>query len=119
MAAAPPTAETVAPGELVMDRWRPIKPLGSGGSGSVWLARDERTGLDAALKIVTREGKAGSRAEREAAAAARLSHERCLRARALAHDERHVYIAYDYVPGETLRDAMRGGRLDDAAALEA
>ena len=67
----------------------------------------------------SREGKAGSRAEREASAAARLRHQRCLRAYSLARDERHVYIAYEYVPGETLRDALRGGRLNDAAALEA
>ena len=44
--------------ELVLDRYRPLRPLGSGGSGSVWLARDEQTGLDVALKIVPREGKA-------------------------------------------------------------
>jgi len=119
MAGAAPTTEPVAPGELVLGRYRPVKPLGAGGSGSVWLARDEQTGLEVALKIVTREGKAGSRAEREAEAAARLTHERCVRVRGLGHDERHVYIAYDYVPGETMRDAMRGGRLDDAAAVEA
>jgi hypothetical protein len=118
MAVVETTPEPVAPGELVLGRYRPLKPLGSGGSGSVWLARDERSGLDVALKIVAREGKAGSRAEREASAATRLRHEHCLRARALAHDERHVYIAYDYVPGETVRDAIRGGRLDDAAAVE-
>jgi serine/threonine-protein kinase len=116
--AAAETPDPVA-GELVLGRYRPVKPLGSGGSGSVWLARDERSGLDVALKIVQREGKAASRAEREASAAARLRHERCVRAYALAHDERHVYIAYEYVPGETMRDAMRAGRLDDAAAIEA
>src|SRR3954454_11960292 len=109
----------IAAGELVLARSPPSRPLGSGGSGSVWLARDERTGLEVALKIVPREGKAGSRAEREASAAARLRHERCLRAYSLQRDERHVYIAYEYVPGETMRDAMRGGRLNDAAALEA
>src|ERR687888_68610 len=103
---------------LVLDRYRPLRPLGSGGSGSVWLARDERTGLDVALKIVAREGKAGHRAEREAVVAARRRHERCLRAYACGSDSRHVYIAYEYAPGRTLRDALRGGEVRDAEAVE-
>jgi hypothetical protein len=104
--------------ELVLGRYRPLKPLGSGGSGSVWLARDERNGLDVALKIVPREGKAASRAEREAEAAARLRHPGCQRAYGFGRDSQHVYIAYEYVPGRTLREAMRSGELDDAAAIE-
>jgi Protein kinase domain len=105
--------------DLVLGRYRPLRPLGSGGSGSVWLARDEKRGIDVALKIVRREGKAASRAEREAKAAVRLRHERCLRCLAFASDDQHVYIAYEYVPGCTLREAMRDGRLDDWAAVEA
>jgi hypothetical protein len=104
--------------ELVAEHYRPLRPLGSGGSGSVWLARDERTGLDVALKIVPREGKAATRAEREAMAAARLRHERCLRAYGLERDSRNVYIAYEYVPGQTMRQALRAGELNDAAAVE-
>jgi protein kinase-like protein len=105
--------------ELVAERYRPLRPLGSGGSGSVWLARDERNGLDVALKIVPREGKAATRAEREALAAARLRHAHCLRAYALERDTRNVYIAYEYVPGQTMRQALRAGELDDAATVEA
>ena len=107
------------PSELVLDRYRPLRPLGSGGSGSVWLARDEASGLDVALKLVPREAKPAARAEREAAAAARLRHPNCLRAFALAHDERHVYIAYEFVPGQTMRQRMRAGTLDDRGAVEA
>src|SRR5919199_3091840 len=110
---------SVAPGTLVLGRYRPLRALGSGGSGSVWLARDEETGLDLALKIVSREGTLGPRAEREAAAAAQLRHKRCLRVYARARDGSHVYIVYEYVPGRTLREALRAGELDDEAALEA
>ncbi|HZC30460.1 MAG TPA: serine/threonine-protein kinase, partial [Gaiellaceae bacterium] len=104
---------------LVLDRDRPLRPLGSGGSGSVWLARDERTGLEVALKIIAREGKAAIRAEREAAAASRLRHPSCLRAYTFARDSRNVYIAYEFVPGRTFREVLRAGELKDAAAIEA
>jgi len=103
----------------MLGRYRPLRPLGSGGSGSVWLVRDEQTGLDVALKIVPREGKAAARAEREAQAAAKLRHPSCLRAYAFARDSRHVYIAYEFVPGRTFREAMRAGELDDRSAIEA
>ncbi|HLY94904.1 MAG TPA: serine/threonine-protein kinase [Gaiellaceae bacterium] len=104
---------------LVLDRYRPLRPLGSGGSGSVWLARDEQTGLEVALKIIAREGKAAVRAEREAAAAARLRHPHCLRAYAFDHDSSSVYIAYEFVPGKTFREALRAGELVDKTAIEA
>jgi eukaryotic-like serine/threonine-protein kinase len=113
------TAAVGAPSGLVLNRYLPVRPLGSGGSGSVWLARDNETGREVALKIVPREGTGGSRAEREAAAAARLRHPRCLRAHALARDAGHVYIVYEYVAGRTLREAMRAGEVNDSAALEA
>ena len=105
--------------ELVLDRYRPLRPLGAGGSGSVWLARDEKTGLDVALKMIAREGKAAARAEREAAAAAHLRHPACLRAYGFGRDSRHVYIAYEFVPGQTYREALRAGTLTEDDAVEA
>jgi hypothetical protein len=84
----------------------------------VWLASDERTGLEVALKIIAREGKAAARAEREALAARRLRHDRCVRAYDVGHDSGHVYIAYEYVAGRTLREAMRADSVSDADAIE-
>jgi serine/threonine protein kinase len=114
-----PAALALKKSAPVLGRYRPIRPLGSGGSGSVWLAHDDETGMEVALKMVPREGRAALRAEREAEAAARLRHPACLRAYDLGHDTRHVYIVYEYVPGRTLREAMRAGVLDDASAVEA
>ena len=93
---------------LFLGRYRPIRPLGSGGSGSVWLAHDERSGREVAVKIVPREGKSGERARREAQAMAKLEHPRCLRAFACGRDAEHVYIAYGYVPGCTFREGVSG-----------
>ncbi|HEY7605042.1 MAG TPA: serine/threonine-protein kinase [Gaiellaceae bacterium] len=112
------SAHAAAPG-LVLGRYRPLKPLGSGGMGSVWHAFDTRKEREVALKIVPRAGTAGPRAEREATSAAQLEHPACLRAHALARDEGHVYIAYEYVPGRTLRHALERGELDDGASIEA
>src|SRR5438552_1697454 len=81
--------------------------------------RTGQNGLDVALKIVPREGKAASRAEREAEAAARLRHPSCQRAYGFGRDSQHVYIAYEYVPGRTFREALRSGELNDGSAIEA
>ena len=105
--------------ELVLERYRPLRPIGRGGSGSVWLSRDERTGLDVALKIVPREGKRAARAEREMEAASRLRHPRCVRAYEYGEDDGHVYIAYEFVQGRTLREVLRTDGLSDADAVEA
>jgi hypothetical protein len=113
------TAVALTENHLVLGRYRPLRPLGSGGGGSVWLARDEEEGREVALKVVERDGKPGARAEREVDAATRLRHPRCLRALALARDDRHVYVAYPYVAGRTLRDALRAGAVDDWSAVEA
>jgi hypothetical protein len=104
--------------DLVLGRYRPLNPIGSGGSGSVWLARDERGGREVALKIVARDGKAGSRARREVEAASRLRHRRCLRPLDFGLDDQHVYIAYRHVEGKTLRQALRDGEVDDRRAIE-
>ena len=111
--------EPVPSNGLVLGRYRPLRPLGSGGSGSVWLCHDEQAGMNVALKIIGREGRAEPRAEREAAAATRLRHPNCLRAYGLEADDRHLYIPYEYVPGITLRQALRSGQLGDDGAIEA
>jgi len=52
-------------------------------------------------------------------AASRLRHERCVRAYDFGGDSGHVYIAYEYVQGITLRETLRAGKLGDRDAVEA
>ena len=111
--------EPVSSNGLILDRYRPLRPLGSGGSGSVWLVFDEHSGEKFALKIIAREGRAAPRAEREAEAATTLRHPHCLRAYGLETDDKHLYIPYEYVPGDTLRQALRTHQLGDEGAVEA
>jgi eukaryotic-like serine/threonine-protein kinase len=104
---------------LILGRYRALRPLGTGGSGTVWLVRDVIGERDVALKVVPREGKAGERAKREALAVARLRSPAIARAYAVHRDERHVYVAYEYIAGKTVRQAIRAGELDDSAVVEA
>src|SRR3712207_8524199 len=42
--------------------------------------------------------------KKQASAAGRLRHPAAPRLHAIAHDDDHVYLAHEYVPGRTLRD---------------
>ncbi len=63
------------PAELALGRYRLIRRLGAGAFGVVWLAHDEQLDRVVAVKrIEVHDEHVAARAEREARAAARLSH---------------------------------------------
>jgi len=63
---------------LTLGRFRLIAPIGAGGMGEVWRARDERLGRDVAIKVLPAAFAADperlQRFEREARALGALSH---------------------------------------------
>lgn len=115
--AARPTASTTVAGPLVLDRYRLHRRLGTGGFGTVWMARDERLERDVAVKILPRERVVGGRFEREARAAAALSHPGIVTLYEAAADDEGAYLVSELVRGSTLGRALQSGRLSDRGIL--
>ena len=87
----------------MLDRYRLQRRLGAGGFGTVWMARDERLERDVAVKIVPRERIVGGRFEREARAAARLSHPGIVTLYEAAVDDDGAYLVSELVRGAHAR----------------
>jgi hypothetical protein len=108
------TLEAVAADtSLVLDRYRLVRKLGAGGFGTVWLAHDERLDRSVAVKRIPNEAGENPRAEREAMAAARLSHPGIVALYEAGHDDEAWYLVSELVRGATLHDLERDGALSD------
>ena len=101
--------------------YRIERVLGEGGMGVVYLAEDTRLGRLVALKSVssrfTADAQRRERLRREARAAAALNHPGIATIFALEEIDGQLYIASEYVPGETLRDELQRGPLPIAQAI--
>jgi eukaryotic-like serine/threonine-protein kinase len=103
--------------QLVDNRYRIVKPLGSGGMADVFLAHDNILDRDVALKVMSTRYASDEefveRFKREAQSAAALSHPNIVSIfdRGSSEDGTY-YIAMEYLPGGTLKDRiMRKGAL--------
>ncbi len=111
---APPLLD--APGQVVLDRYELIRPLGSGGMGTVYLARDRTLGRTVALKFlpsfVAADPEAILRFRNEARAASVLDHPNIagVHDTAQAEDGR-PFIVMGFYEGETLRRRLERGPL--------
>jgi len=89
-----------------------LAPLGAGGMGEVWRARDTRLDRDVALKVVHSHFAADadrlSRFEQEAKAAARLDHPNILVVHDVGSHEGSPYIVSELLEGKSLRDMLDG-----------
>jgi eukaryotic-like serine/threonine-protein kinase len=102
----------------VLDRYRLARRIGSGGFGVVWLAEDEHLQRAVAVKrIVMHHAAVAARAEREARAAARLSHPGIVALYESGRDDEAVYLVSELVRGRTLADLMEDGELSDRDVL--
>jgi eukaryotic-like serine/threonine-protein kinase len=97
--------------QLVDNRYRLVKPLGSGGMADVFLAHDDILDRDVALKVMSTRYASDEefieRFKREAQSAAALSHPNIVSIFDRGESEDGTYyIAMEYLPGGTLKDRI-------------
>jgi len=99
-----------------------LAPIGAGGMGEVYKARDERLKRDVAVKVLPAELAADperrTRFEREARAASALSHPNILTIYDIGTANQTVYIAMELIEGGTLKDLTASGPLATRKLLE-
>lgn len=99
-----------------------IAPLGAGGMGEVYRARDTRLDRDVALKVLpedlSRDPHALLRFEREAKAVAALSHPNILAVYDFGTERDVTYLVTELLEGETLRERLRQSGLTWRKAVE-
>lgn len=99
-----------------------LSPLGSGGMGEVYRARDTRLEREVALKILGRglltDDIARKRFRKEAQALAKLNHSHIAQVYDFATEEGVDFFVMELVPGETLTERLTRGPLPVADVLK-
>lgn len=97
-------------------------PLGAGGMGEVYRARDSRLGREVAIKVLPasfcRDLDRLRRFEQEARAASALNHPNILAVYDLGTYEGAPYLVTELLDGATLGDRLRSGALSPRKAVE-
>ncbi|MDQ6893691.1 MAG: protein kinase [Acidobacteriota bacterium] len=99
-----------------------ISPLGAGGMGEVYRARDRKLDRDVAIKVlpdsVAADPDALARLEREAKAVASLSHPNILAIHDFATHEGVAYVVMELLEGRTLRERLADGPVPEKQAVD-
>ncbi len=106
----------------LLERYEVLAPLGAGGMGEVYRARDLRLGREVAIKVLPEhladDPSSLARFEREARAIAALSHPNLLAIYDFGADGGVSFAVTELLHGETLRGALAPGPLPWRRAAE-
>jgi TolB-like protein/Tfp pilus assembly protein PilF len=99
-----------------------LSPLGAGGMGEVYRARDRKLDRDVAVKVlpqvVARDADSLARFEREAKAVAALSHPNILSIHDFGTEGGTAYAVTELLEGDTLRGKLDAGAISQKSALD-
>jgi eukaryotic-like serine/threonine-protein kinase len=99
-----------------------LAPLGAGGMGEVYRARDARLGRDVALKVLPPDSSVDPerlrRFQREARAVAALNHPHIIAVYDVGSDNGVDYVVFELLEGQTLRRRLESGRLPPRKVVE-
>jgi eukaryotic-like serine/threonine-protein kinase len=99
-----------------------LAPLGAGGMGEVYRARDTRIGREVAIKVlpqaVAEDRERLARFEREARAAGALNHPNLMTIYELGMEGTTPYLVSELMEGSTLRERLGGAALPPRKAIE-
>jgi serine/threonine protein kinase/Tfp pilus assembly protein PilF len=116
----PPTS--ISRGTTLAGKYRIIEPIGKGGMGVVYKAEDTKLRRTVALKFLPPElaesPEAGERFIREAQAVAALSHPHICTIHEISEEEDQSFIVMEYIEGQSLRQKILKGPLDQTEVLD-
>ncbi len=105
-----------------LGHYKILDRIGAGGMGEVYRARDTRLGRTVAIKVLTPEvaGDPDRRARfiQEARATAALSHPNIAALYEIGEDQDQLFLVFEYVPGETLKNVVAGRPLNPRRAID-
>src|SRR5262249_47239843 len=114
------TSMTIAAGTR-LGPYEVLAPLGAGGMGEVYRARDTKLEREVAIKVLPERLAQGAaaleRGGREAKAVASLSHPNILGIYELGKDGGATYAVTELLTGETLRERLAEGAMPQRKAL--
>src|SRR5215468_6646891 len=99
-----------------------LSPLGAGGMGEVYRAKDPRLGREVAIKVLpaslSRDADRLRRFEQEARAAGVLNHPNITAVYDVGTHDGSPYIVQELLEGETLRSELASGELSPRIAID-
>ena len=99
-----------------------LSPLGAGGMGEVYRAKDTRLGREVAIKVLPPSFSSDAdhlrRFEQEAKAASLLNHPNITAVYDIGQHDGAPYVVQELLEGETLRSELAGGRFSQRKAID-